>query len=276
MNKDNKDQNKENKDRFYYNKEFLGSPDGRSVRLLSEYYGPFQRFKRNNIQDTVVFFGSARLKSKEDATAALNNAPKNISKKKKKILETDLDMSFYYESARELSYKMTKWSKKLKYKKKRFIVTSGGGPGIMEAANRGATEAKGLAVGLSISLPFEKSGNEWISDDLEINFHYFFMRKFWFLYLAKAMVVWPGGVGTLDEVMEALTLIQTKKLRKKIPIVLFDSHFWNKVVNWDFLVEKGVISKSDLDLFHISDSVDDAYKYLSKKIRATHLSGPNF
>ena len=276
MNKDNKDQNKENKDRFYYNKEFLGSPDGRSVRLLSEYYGPFQRFKRNNIQDTVVFFGSARLKSKKDATAALNNAPKNISKKKKKILETDLDMSFYYESARELSYKMTKWSKKLKYKKKRFIVTSGGGPGIMEAANRGATEAKGLAVGLSISLPFEKSGNEWISDDLEINFHYFFMRKFWFLYLAKAMVVWPGGVGTLDEVMEALTLIQTKKLRKKIPIVLFDSHFWNKVVNWDFLVEKGVISKSDLDLFHISDSVDDAYKYLTKKIRATHLSGPNF
>ena len=276
MNKDNKDQNKENKDRFYYNKEFLGSPDGRSVRLLSEYYGPFQRFKRNNIQDTVVFFGSARLKSKEDATAALNNAPKNISKKKKKILETDLDMSFYYESARELSYKMTKWSKKLKYKKKRFIVTSGGGPGIMEAANRGATEAKGQAVGLSISLPFEKSGNEWISDDLEINFHYFFMRKFWFLYLAKAMVVWPGGVGTLDEVMEALTLIQTKKLRKKIPIVLFDSHFWNKVVNWDFLVEKGVISKSDLDLFHISDSVDDAYKYLTKKIRATHLSGPNF
>ena len=276
MNKDNKDQNKENKDRFYYNKEFLGSPDGRSVRLLSEYYGPFQRFKRNNIQDTVVFFGSARLKSKEDATAALNNAPKNISKKKKKILETDLDMSFYYESARELSYKMTKWSKKLKYKKKRFIVTSGGGPGIMEAANRGATEAKGLAVGLSISLPFEKSGNEWISDDLEINFHYFFMRKFWFLYLAKAMVVWPGGVGTLDEVMEALTLIQTKKLRKKIPTVLFDSHFWNKVVNWDFLVEKGVISKSDLDLFHISDSVDDAYKYLTKKIRATHLSGPNF
>ena len=276
MNKDHKDQNKENKDRFYYNKEFLGSPDGRSVRLLSEYYGPFQRFKRNNIQDTVVFFGSARLKSKKDATAALNNAPKNISKKKRKILETDLDMSFYYESARELSYKMTKWSKKLKYKKKRFIVTSGGGPGIMEAANRGATEAKGLAVGLSISLPFEKSGNEWISDDLEINFHYFFMRKFWFLYLAKAMVVWPGGVGTLDEVMEALTLIQTKKLRKKIPIVLFDSHFWNKVVNWDFLVEKGVISKSDLDLFHISDSVDDAYKYLTKKIRATHLSGPNF
>ena len=146
----------------------------------------------------------------------------------------------------------------------------------MEAANRGAAEAKGLAVGLSISLPFEKVGNPWISDDLEFNFHYFFMRKFWFLYLAKAMVVWPGGVGTLDEVMEALTLIQTKKLRKQIPIVLFDRKFWEKVVNWDFLVEKGVIARADLDLFKICDTVDEAYKYLTKKIRATHLRGPNF
>ena len=146
----------------------------------------------------------------------------------------------------------------------------------MEAANRGAAEANGLAVGLSISLPFEKVGNPWISDDLEFNFHYFFMRKFWFLYLAKAMVVWPGGVGTLDEVMEALTLIQTKKLRKQIPIVLFDRKFWEKVVNWDFLVEKGVIARADLDLFKICDTVDEAYKYLTKKIRATHLRGPNF
>ena len=185
-------------------------------------------------------------------------------------------MSYYYESARELSYRMTKWSKKLKYKKKRFIVTSGGGGGIMAAANQGAAEAKGLAVGLSISLPFEKVGNEWISDDLEINFHYFFMRKFWFLYLAKAIVVWPGGVGTLDELMEALTLIQTKKLRKQIPIVLFDSNYWDNVVNWEFLIEKGVISRSDLDLFKICDTVDEAYKYLTKKIRSTHLRGPNF
>ncbi|MDP6339283.1 MAG: TIGR00730 family Rossman fold protein [Candidatus Marinimicrobia bacterium] len=268
--------NTENKDRFYYNKEFLGSPEGRSVRLLSEYYGPLQRFKRNNIQDTIVFFGSARLKSEAETKTALAKAPKNISKKKRAILTTDLEMSRYYEEARELSYKMTKWSKQLKHRKKRFIVTSGGGPGIMEAANRGAAEAKGLAVGLSISLPFEQAGNEWISDDLEINFHYFFMRKFWFLYLAKAMVVWPGGFGTLDEMMEVLTLIQTKKLRKKIPIVLFDNQFWNNVVNWNFLADKGVISRSDLELFHISDTVDDAYKYLTKKITATHLRGPNF
>ncbi|MCP4931007.1 MAG: LOG family protein [Candidatus Marinimicrobia bacterium] len=268
--------NEKNDKRFYYNKEFLGSPDARSVRLLSEYYGPLQKFKRNKIQDTIVFFGSARLKSQEDAESALASAPKNLSKNDRTVLETDLDMSRYYEAARELAFKMTKWSKKLHNKKKRFIVTSGGGPGIMEAANRGATEAKGLAVGLSISLPFEQSGNPFISDDLEMNFHYFFMRKFWFLYLAKAMVVWPGGFGTLDEVMETLTLIQTNKLRKQIPIVLFDSNFWNNVVNWDFLADKGVISRSDLDLFQICDTVDDAYKYLTKRITATHLRGPNF
>ena len=268
--------NEKNDNRFYYNKEFLGSPDARSVRLLAEYYGPLQSFKRNKIQDTIVFFGSARLKSKEDAELVLASAPKNLSKNDRAVLDTDLDMSRYYEAARELAFKMTKWSKKLNNKKKRFIVTSGGGPGIMEAANRGATEAKGLAVGLSISLPFEQAGNPFISDDLEMNFHYFFMRKFWFLYLAKAMVVWPGGFGTLDEVMETLTLIQTNKLRKQIPIVLFDSDFWNNVVNWDFLVDKGVISRSDLDLFQICDTVDDAYKYLTKKITATHLRGPNF
>ena len=268
--------NEKNDNRFYYNKEFLGSPDARSVRLLAEYYGPLQSFKRNKIQDTIVFFGSARLKSKEDAELALASAPKNLSKNDCAVLNTDLDMSRYYEAARELAFKMTKWSKKLNNKKKRFIVTSGGGPGIMEAANRGATEAKGLAVGLSISLPFEQAGNPFISDDLEMNFHYFFMRKFWFLYLAKAMVVWPGGFGTLDEVMETLTLIQTNKLRKQIPIVLFDSDFWNNVINWDFLADKGVISRSDLDLFQICDTVDDAYKYLTKKITATHLRGPNF
>jgi uncharacterized protein (TIGR00730 family) len=268
--------NEKNDKRFYYNKEFLGSPDARSIRLLSEYYGPLQKFKRNKIQDTIVFFGSARLKSQEDAESALASAPKNLSKNDRTVLETDLDMSRYYEAARELAFKMTKWSKKLHNKKKRFIVTSGGGPGIMEAANRGATEAKGLAVGLSISLAFEQSGNPFISDDLEMNFHYFFMRKFWFLYLAKAMVVWPGGFGTLDEVMETLTLIQTNKLRKQIPIVLFDSNFWNNVVNWDFLADKGVISRSDLDLFQICDTVDDAYKYLTKRITATHLRGPNF
>ena len=185
-------------------------------------------------------------------------------------------MSKYYEDARKLSFQMTKWSKKLKYKKRRFVVTSGGGPGIMEAANQGAAEAKGSAVGLSISLPYEKNGNQWISDDLEIHFHYFFMRKFWFLYLAKAMVVWPGGFGTLDELMEALTLIQTQKLRKKIPIVLFDEEYWTNIVNWDYMIEKGVIAKSDINYFKFCNTVDEAYKYLTEKITSTHLKGPNF
>lgn len=265
-----------NKDRFYYNTDFLSSPDARSIRILSEYFGPLQRLRQNKIQDTIVFFGSARLKSKEEAEAALKAAPNNLSMVNRQELERDLDMSRYYEAARELAYKLTKWSKGLKNKKKRFIITSGGGPGIMEAANRGAKEAQGLALGLSITLPIEQKGNTWISDDLEINFHYFFMRKFWFLYLAKAMVVWPGGFGTLDEVMELLTLIQTKKLRKKIPVVLFDSEFWNNAVNWKYLVDKGVISKRDLNLFHISDTVEDAYDYLTDKVTKIHLKGPNF
>lgn len=265
-----------NKDRFYYNTDFLSSPDARSIRILSEYFGPLQRLRQNKIQDTIVFFGSARLKSKADADTALKEAPEDLSKSEHRNLQRDLEMSRYYEAARELAYKLTKWSKALKNKKKRFIITSGGGPGIMEAANRGAKEAKGLALGLSITLPNEQSGNPWISEDLEINFHYFFMRKFWFLYLAKAMVVWPGGFGTLDEVMELLTLIQTKKIRKNIPIVLFDSDFWNNAVNWQFFVEKGVISKEDLNLFHISDSVEDAYNYLTEKVTNIHLKGPNF
>ena len=185
-------------------------------------------------------------------------------------------MSKYYEDARELAKKMTIWSKGLKLKNKRFIIASGGGPGIMEAANRGASEAKGVSVGLTISLPMEDSGNKWISDDLNIKFHYFFMRKFWFLYLAKALVVFPGGFGTLDELMELLTLIQTKKIIKKIPIVLYDSTFWNNVINWDYLVKSGTISKSDLSLFKTCDTVDQAYKYLTAHITKHQLKGPNF
>ena len=268
--------NKKDKDRFYYDKNFLGSPDARSVRILAEYYGPLQRIKRNKIQDFLVFFGSARIQSKEQAQATLNSVSKDVSNSKLNQLKSNLKMSRYYEDARKLSYQMTKWSQKLNRKKKRFVVTSGGGPGIMEAANRGATEAGGSAIGLSISLPYEPSGNDWITDDLEIHFHYFFMRKFWFLYLAKAMVVWPGGFGTLDEVMEALTLIQTNKLRKKIPIILYDEQFWNKIVDWDFMVEKGVISKSDVGHFKFCNTVEESYEYLTKTISSTHLKGPNF
>tara|TARA_B100000530_G_scaffold260236_1_gene173467 strand:- start:94 stop:663 length:570 start_codon:yes stop_codon:yes gene_type:complete len=188
----------------------------------------------------------------------------------------DLKMSRYYEDARELAKRFTIWSKELKSKKHRYIICSGGGPGIMEASNRGASEAGGINVGLTISLPFESSGNEWISDDLDMKFHYFFMRKFWFLYLAKALIVWPGGFGTLDELMELLTLIQTEKIKKRLPIVLYGKEFWEKVVNWDYLVEIGTISPEDLDLFHISDEIGETFQYVTDFLNENELKGPNF
>ena len=264
-----------NKDRFYTDNDFLNSPDGRTIRILSEYFGPFQRLRKNNIKDTIVFFGSARLKSRSQANNALKNKPKNITESKLAQLKCDLEMSNYYESARELAYKLTKWSKGLKNQKRRFIITSGGGPGIMEAANRGAKEAKGLTLGLGITLPKEQKLNQYIPNDLGLIFHYFFMRKFWMAYLAKALVVFPGGFGTLDELMEILTLIQTKKIKKSIPIVLYGKNFWDNTINWEYLIKAGTVSKKDLDLFTICDSVEDAFTFLTTKITGTH-TGPNF
>jgi len=264
------------KDRFYYNQDLLGSPSGRSLRILSEYYGPLQRLERNNISDTIVFFGSARILAKEDAEKALANAPKDTDEQMIARMKMDLRMSRYYEDARELAKKLTNWSKGLKDKKHRYIICSGGGPGIMEASNRGASEAGGINVGLTVSLPFESSGNEWISDDLDMKFHYFFMRKFWFLYLAKALIVWPGGFGTLDELMELLTLIQTEKIKKRLPIVLYGKEFWENVVNWEYLAEIGTISPKDLDLFHISDEIGDTFQYVTDFLNNNELKGPNF
>jgi|TARA_B110000438_G_scaffold30528_2_gene29906 uncharacterized protein (TIGR00730 family) len=266
----------QDKDRFYYDSNFLGSSTGRSVRILSEYYGPLQRMEQNRISDTIVFFGSARISSREDAQSALDSASKDTDSKTLKRLKMDLRMSRYYEDARSLAGKFTKWSKGLKGTKHRYIVCSGGGPGIMEASNRGASEAGGINVGLTISLPFESSGNEWISEGLDMKFHYFFMRKFWFIYLAKALVVWPGGFGTLDELMELLTLIQTEKIKKRLPIVLYGKEFWENVVNWDYLVDIGTISPEDLDLFRISDDIDDAFNYVTDFITKNQLKGPNF
>jgi uncharacterized protein (TIGR00730 family) len=264
------------KDRFYYNPDFLGSPQGRSVRILSEYYGPLKLLNQKKIENTIVFFGSARILSQEDAQTAIDNAPKDADAQTLKRLKADLKMSRYYEDARNLAGKFTKWSKSLKGTKRRYIICSGGGPGIMEASNRGAAEADGINVGLTISLPFESSGNNWISEDLDMKFHYFFMRKFWFLYLAKALIVWPGGFGTLDELMECLTLIQTQKIQKRLPIVLYGKEFWNNVINWDYLVESGTISEDDLNLFHISDDINDTYNYVTKFIEKHQLKGPNF
>jgi len=256
----------------YRNERFLDSRDGRLLRLMSEYEEPESRFRHYDVADTIVFFGSARIKDQETAEAALK-AARNGSGDVDRA-EHDLELSKYYEAARQLAGRLTEWSKGLSDTERRFMICSGGGPGIMEAANRGASEARGLNVGLNISLPHEQIDNPYVSRELNFEFHYFFMRKFWFLYLAKGLVVFPGGFGTMDELFETLTLVQTGKLKKPMPIVLFGGEFWNQVLNLDALVKWGTIAKEDLDLFHVTDSVEDAYAFMTTELEAKALDRP--
>ena len=253
----------------YKNQEFIGSPDARPLRILAEYLEPQTRFDEFKVRDTIVFFGSARIPSRDAALALVEKAKAgegDLARAEKKLW-----MSRYYEETRELAARLTKWSKSLEGTDRRFVVCSGGGPGIMEAANRGASEAKGENIGLNISLPFEQQDNPYITRRLAFEFHYFFMRKFWFSYLAKAMVVMPGGFGTLDEFMEVVTLVQTLKIKKKLPIVLYGTEYWDKVLKLEPMVEFGTISPEDVNLFHRSDSVEDAYQYLVKELETHHL-----
>ena len=256
----------------YLNQRFLESREARGLRILSEYVEPLARFRRLRVDDTIVFMGSARLPSREAATKALAEAQK--SGKGLEAAQRALEMSAYYEAARELAHRLTEWSKKLEDSEHRFVVCTGGGPGIMEAANRGAAEAKGLNVGLTISIPNEEFNNPYISRELQFHFHYFFMRKFWFVYLAKAVVLFPGGFGTMDELFEILTMVQTRKMKKRMPIVLFGTKFWNDVVNFDALVRYGTISPEDLDLFHRIDSVDEAYAIVTRELVENSLGAP--
>jgi len=256
----------------YHNQRFIESKDARSLRILSEYLEPLSRFQRYQVQDTIVFMGSARLKSREAAEAALVEAERSggdIASAR-----TALELSEYYEQARELSHRLTDWCKKLGDAGRRFVVCTGGGPGIMEAANRGASEAKGLNVGLTISIPNEEFDNPFVSRELHVHFHYFFMRKFWFVYLAKAVVMFPGGFGTVDELFEILTLVQTRKMRKRVPIVLFGAKFWDQVVNFDALVRYGTISPEDVKLFHRTDSIDEAYEIITRGLTEHALGSP--
>ncbi len=255
----------------YKNLEFLNSRDARSLRILSEYIEPQARFRRYNVRDTVVFFGSARAIPGDEARERLAAAEKEGDSKKIKLARGQLDLSRYYDDARTLARMMTEWSKGLESPGKRFIVTSGGGPGIMEAANRGASEAAGISIGLGISLPLEASINGYITRELAFEFHYFFMRKFWFVYLAKALVVFPGGFGTLDELFELLTLVQTRKSQKKLPIVLYGERFWDDVLNLDALERWGTISEGDQDLFHVSSTPQEAFEYLRGELVRYHL-----
>lgn len=248
----------------YRNEAFLESRSARSLRMLSEYLEPQSRFEHFQIEDTIVFMGSARLLPPEQADAALQDALENGGDVS--AARTRLEMSRYYEAARQLAQRLTTWSKQLRDEKRRFVVCTGGGPGIMEAANRGASEAQGLNVGLTISIPIEEFNNPYVTRELSFHFHYFFMRKFWFAYLAKAMIVFPGGFGTLDELFEILTLLQTRKMRKHLPVVLFGRDYWQEVINFDALVRYGMIDPADVRLFHLTDSVDDAFTYVTQRL----------
>src|SRR3954465_15683667 len=276
----------------YLNPEFLNSPDGRILRILSEYQEPLSRFRREKIQDTVVFFGSARFASLPDAQNALTILEKPGSAKPAppeqqpgtkdgdglqaalKRAHAGVEMARYYEEARRLAHMLTEWTLTLPGKRHRFVVTSGGGPGIMEAANRGAREAGGKTIGLNIRLPFEQYPNPYITPELNFEFHYFFMRKYWFAYLAKALVVFPGGFGTMDEMFELLTLAQTGKLAKKIIVIIYGREYWNRIINLNAMADWGAISPKDLELFQFVDTPEEGFEALKAGLTKYHLEAP--
>ena len=261
----------------YKNSKFLNSSDARVVRILAEYLEPLQRIRRYKIKNTIVFFGSARAVSKQEAEQRYQIEKWKNSDSANRTTEAHfseaeglLRMSQYYENARELAKRLTEWSLSLEEKNK-FVVCTGGGPGIMEAANRGAYEAGGLSMGMNISIPFEQVPNPYISKELSFEFHYFFMRKLWFVYLAKAVVIFPGGFGTMDELFEVLTLLQTKKTSKKIPILIFGEKYWREVVHFETMKLFNTINENDMKLIKFSSSVDEAFSYLTKELHERSL-----
>ena len=268
----------------YHNEEFMNSGDARVLRLLAEYIEVESRLKHFSIKDTIVFYGSARTPSREQAEVELaevqrladsmSTRSKEVAEKLK-IAQQQIKFSKYYEDARELANKLAKWTLTLD-EDKRFIVCSGGGPGIMEAANRGAAEAGSPTIGMNISLPFEQEPNHYISENLSFDFHYFFMRKFWFVYLAKALVVFPGGFGTFDELFELLTLRQTLKVKKPLCVVVYGKEYWNQVINFEKMVEWNVISAEDLNLFHLVDDVDEAFSTLRNHFEREFVGKPKY
>jgi hypothetical protein len=271
----------------YRNEPFLNSPEGRILRVLAEYSEPLSRFRREQIQDTVVFFGSARFHSRaqaEKTLSELTNTELNKSELKngaveaeairRKMAQASVDTARYYEDARRLAYLLTEWSIQIPARRRRFVVTTGGGPGIMEAANLGAHQAGGKTIGLNINLPMEQNPNPYITPSLNFEFHYFFMRKFWFAYLAKALVIFPGGFGTLDELFEILTLAQTQKLAKKILVVIYGSEYWNRVINFQAMIDAGTIAPEDLGLFKMVDSPEEGFEFLRHGLTKIHLGPP--
>ncbi len=266
-------------EKAYDNMEFIHSKDGRIIRMLSEYLYPEQYFRKYGVKNAIVFYGSARtlsleqfnykLKTLNDKLSfASENEKPEIEKEIKEFMQKKV-ITDCYEEAMKLAEMLGNWSLTLP-KKDRFYIATGGGPGMMEAANRGATRANCPSIGLNISLPFEQAPNNYITDDLNFEFHYFFMRKFWFVYLAKAFVALPGGLGTLDELTEILTLIQTTKITKRLPIVLFNDIFWKSLIDFEYLVETGMISRKDLDLFVYCNTAEEAFDFLTRELTEIH------
>ena len=264
----------------FLNADFLKSPAARTIRILSEYLEPAERLRRARIRDTIVLFGSARSLPPEQAELQLAQVKDQIAGASDGSAElaeawtraeAAVRLARYYRDAVELSRRLTEWSKALTGNRD-FIICSGGSGGMMEAANRGASLAGGKTVGLTIQLEREEYANAYVSRELVFNFHYFFMRKFWFVYLAKALVIFPGGFGTMDEFFEVLTLIQTNKPRKTMPVVLFGSEYWDEVINFDALVRWGTVSPKEIEIFHKTDSVDDAYKYLTTRLEELYAA----
>ena len=262
-------------DKSYLNQEFIHSSDARPLRILSEYLYPERQFKNHSINNTIIFFGSARIKSDKEVQHDLeslhaehdcsNEEQKHAIQDKIHTLEKQRELTEYYTEARDLAKMITEWSLQFP-KPKRYIICTGGGPGIMEAGNRGAMEAEGESIGLNISLPFEQIPNPYITPELNFEFHYFFLRKYWFAFMAKALVIFPGGFGTLDELMEILTLVQTKKINKKMPILIYGEKFWKKVVNFEFLKEMGMISADDLSTITYVNSPKEAFDVLTSAL----------
>jgi uncharacterized protein (TIGR00730 family) len=257
----------------YENLDYLRGQDARTIRVLAEYMEPAFRFKKENINNSIVFFGSARslpLAQARPRYRKMMREARSLSGAKKadrvEAAQKLMALAVYYGDAVKLAKMITVWSQKIKDPAKRFYLCSGGGPGMMEAANRGARLAGGKSIGLNISLPFEQRPNPFITPRLNFQFHYFFIRKFWFTYLAKAIFVFPGGFGTMDEAFEILTLCQTKKLSRDLPIVFYGKKYWDEILNFDALRRWGVIDPADLKLIKTVDSPEEAFRYLISKL----------
>lgn len=260
----------------YKNEVFLNSDAARPVRVLAELLEPKERLEKEGIENFLVFFGSARTLPTEDVNLAIAKIEKKTRKSKADRAELLRLQRLkrgarYYDDAVRLAEELTLWSKSLMDPEHRFYICSGGGPGMMEAANRGSSKAGGRSIGLGISLPFEQHNNAYISHSLNFEFHYFFVRKYWFLYLAKALIVFPGGFGTMDELFEILTLIQTQKTNKQVPIVLYGTDFWKSIINWQVFIDWGVISPEDMDLLHFSDDVEEARDFIIREVTRHYI-----